>query len=81
MIKTILIVYNIVKSLPKKLIMKSFSGKDHVEFAREECNLYCKITNKMPVVFHDDHVIIQELGKFDTDTSTILSTIEKDKQI
>lgn len=53
MIKTILIVYNIVKSLPKKLIMKSFSGKDHAESAREECNLYCKITNKMRVIFHN----------------------------
>ena len=44
--------------------------------ARKDCNVYLKLTHKIPVIFqilkgHDSHLIISEIGKFGFDVSAI----------
>ena len=50
--------------------------------AHNNCNLRYKLTDKIPVVFHnlkgyDSHFIMQEIGKFDLDVGVIPNNMEK----
>ena len=50
--------------------------------AHQDCNINLKITNRVPVIFHnfrgyDSHLIIKELGNFDVDVTGIPNGLEK----
>ena len=58
-------------------ITKKYSGS-----ARCSCIINLKLTEKVPVIFHnsrgyDSHLIIKEIGKFDVKVSVIPSGLEK----
>ena len=68
---------------------KILNVRDHCHFtgeyrgaAHNECNLNCKKTLILPVIFHnlqgyDSHLFIKQLAKVSGDLSTIPSTEEK----
>ena len=50
--------------------------------AHFSCNAYCKLSKKVPEIFHnlkgyDSHLIIEERGKFDVRVSVIPNGLEK----
>ena len=51
-------------------------------FAHQDCNASFRLTNKIPVIFHnligyDSHFIMQEIGKFKQDIDVIPNNMEK----
>ena len=50
--------------------------------AHNVCNRSCRLTNKIPVIFHnlrgyDSHLIMQEIGKFNKGINVIPNNMEK----
>ena len=50
--------------------------------AHFSCNANCKLSIKVPVIFHnlkgyDSHLIIKEIGKFDVKVSVVLNDLQK----
>ena len=50
--------------------------------AHQDCNIILKITNRVPVIFHnlrgyDSHLIIKEMCNFDVDINVIPNGLEK----
>ena len=50
--------------------------------AHFSCNVNCKLSKKVPVIFHnlkgyDSHLIIKEIGKFDAKVSVMPNRLEK----
>ena len=59
------------------VISRKYKGAAH-----NECNINFRLTNKIPVIFHnlkayDSHLIMQEIGKFTMNISAIPNKLEK----